>query len=171
MSNQFGNAWLRRWDVRGDMDIYIDFIIPNPIAGASRQSIYWHSNNATPLYAYVLLLRHDVATYEVGYYTNGAFTNLSTTLASGTAAGDTVHWRIQHRGSNVKVKKWLNAASEPAAWTLDMTAAASVGQFSFGTVNLELYNNTSAACSGSFDNIFITTPNNPVPVTSAYYRR
>ena len=171
VASQFGNAWLLRREVRGDMDIYIDFIIPNPIAGLSRQSVYWHSNNVSPLNAYSLLVRHETGTYELGYYTNDVFTNMSTTLASGLAAGDTIHFRIQHRGSNVKLKKWHNAAVEPATWTLDMTAAVSVGQFPYGIFSLELYNNTAAACSGSFDNIIVTTPNNPVPVTSTYYRR
>lgn len=172
VASEYGNAWLMRQAVSGDIDLYFDFIVPNPIAGAARQSMYWHNDQASPLNCWVLLFRQERPNYEVGYYTNDVFTNLSTTLAAGTAAGDTVHFRVQHRGNNVKVKKWLNAAVEPATWTLDMTATAGLGQFPLGTFcSLELYNNTAAACSASFDNIVITTPDTYAVPVNSYYRR
>lgn len=59
-------------------------------------------------------------TYALYRKVAGANTKISTDISLNPASSDTVHFRILVKGSQWRIKHWLNTAVEPTAWNIDL---------------------------------------------------
>ena len=175
-SGDYAAAETKRYDIGPDVDLYVDFVAPNPIAGAIRQSVYWRCGPTSDptsgthyVDSYAMLVRQDAGTYFIDAYKGGVNTNLVSGASFAISAGDTVHIRILHVGTSLRIKLWKNTAVEPTTW--QQTFNTSLWPTTPGKVTLETYNGTAVAGSGAFDALKVRTVGPTQTATdSCYYR-
>lgn len=101
-----------------DFDLYFDFTTTTK---QSRNYYFRRTDNNNTYLLYIA--KNQVGFNYAQFYrvVGGVQTQLGSNISGVmSASGDTVHLRIRMVGNVIQIKKWLNAASEPGTWNIDV---------------------------------------------------